>query len=325
MDPSRRDFVTRAVAATGGLVGSTVAPSAAEPPAQPLTAARPLAKTAALRALLRRPGVTMVPEAHSVYAARLAELNGFEAIYIGGNMMSAMYLGVEDWGLINTAELVEIGGRIANGVSLPAIVDADQGGETALNVYRSLRAYERAGIAGFHIEDTRNPKHMGQGKSELMGLDEMMQRIAAAVDARTDPDFVIIARSDSLILGANTGDVDESIRRGQAFAKAGADAFFCVGMRPQQAGRISREVPIPVVSLNVPMADLQGSAVKLAVHAVQVYQPAMKLYETMIAELKEHGQFLRRPERTMSPETAAKVMRTAEYQRLAEQWMKLRG
>ena len=188
-------------------------------------------KRARLRDLLRTPEVTVVPEAYTVFTARLAELNGFDAIYVGGNMIAGMHLGIEDWGLVDLTELVEIGGRIARGVSVPAIVDADQGGETALNVYRSVGAYERAGIAGLHIEDTRNPKHMGQGRSELMPLQEMLVRISAAVEGRSDPDFVVIARSDSLILGPNRCDAAEAIRRGTAFAVAGADAFCCAGIR----------------------------------------------------------------------------------------------
>ncbi len=180
---TRRDFVQQAAVLTGGVAAASVS-SAAQ-----ATASRPMSKTARLRALLLTPGVAIVPEAYSVFTARLAEINGFEAIYVGGNMMAGMYLGIEDWGLIDTAELVEIGGRIARGVSVPAIVDADQGGETALNAYWSVTAYDRAGIAGLHIEDTKNPKHMGQGKSELMALDEMLLRIAAAVDARSDPNF----------------------------------------------------------------------------------------------------------------------------------------
>ena len=135
---------------------------------------------------------------------------------------------------------------------------------------------------------------------------------------------MIIARSDCLILGPNVGQVDEAIRRGNAFAKAGADAFFCVGMRTDQIARLAREVPIPLISLNVPMPDLRDTGVKLAIHAVQIYQPAMKLYETMILELKEQGQFQRRDDRRLSPEVAAKVMRTGEYQKLAEQWTTLR-
>lgn len=322
---TRRDFIQRAAALTGGVVAGSVSSLAATPMQDAASAPRAASKTASLRALLRRPGISVVPEAHCVFAARLAELHGYEAIYIGGNMMSAMYLGLEDWGLIHTGELLEIGGRIANGVSIPAIVDADQGGENALNVYRCVRAYERAGIAGLHIEDTRNPKHRGRGKSELMPLDEMQLRISAAVEARSDPDFLIICRSDCLGLGPNPGDADEAIRRGVAFAEAGGDAFFCVGMRADQVDRIARAVPIPLIGLNIPLQEVRDTALKVDIHAVQIYQPAMRLYETMILELREHGQFLRRDERALARETAAKVLQTAEYDTLAEQWSKLGG
>ncbi|MDP6582212.1 MAG: isocitrate lyase/PEP mutase family protein [Vicinamibacterales bacterium] len=322
-DGTRRDFMQQAAALSGGIVaGAVPALAATSRQATSQTESRPMSKTSKLRDLLRRPDITVVPEAHSVFAARLAEINGFEAIYVGGNMMAAMYLGVEDWGLIQTSELVDIGGRIAGGVSVPAIVDADQGGETSLNAYRAVQAYERAGIAAFHVEDTLNPKHMGEGRSELMPLDEMLQRISAAVDGRSDQDFVIVCRTDCLILGPNRGETDEAIRRGVAFAEAGGDAFFVVGMRPEQAERIAREVPLPLISLNIPVPEARDAGVRVAIHAVQVYQPVMKLYETMILGLKEEGRFPR--QERLSQETSAQVMRTAEYQRLAEQWSEIR-
>jgi len=325
MTPStRREFVQRAAVLTGGMAAAGAAPLGGARP-EPAQQVQPESKGARLRELLRAPGVTVVPEAYTVFTARLAELNGFDAIYIGGNMIAGMHLGIEDWGLVHIAELVEIGGRIARGVSVPAIVDADQGGETALNVYRSIGSYERAGIAGLHIEDTRNPKHMGQGSSELMPLDEMLQRISAAVEGRSDPDFVLIARSDCLILGSNRGDAAEAIRRGTAFAEAGADAFFCVGMRSDQVAQIAANVPVPVIALNIPVGDVRDTGLRMDIHGVQVYQAAAKLYETMLLELADQGQFGRGPDRRLAPETVAAVMDTPAYRELAAQWMELRG
>lgn len=321
---TRRDFIEKAAALTGSVFAGSVVGGQLDAQTTESPTTRPMAKTATLRALLKKPGIHVVPEAYSVFTARLAELHGFDAIYIGGNMMSAMYLGLEDYGVINSSELVEIGGRIASGVSVPAIVDADQGGETSLNVYRTIETYEQAGIAGFHIEDTRNPKHMGRGTSELMPLNEMVERIVAAVEARTDPDFVILCRSDCLSLGAKPGDTEEAIRRGNAFAEAGGDAFFCVGMKPDQVDRIAGAVPIPLIALNIPMADVKNSRLRVNIHAVQVYQPAMKLYDTMMSELKEQGQFPRRDDRRLSPEMTAKVLRSDKYQALAARWAKVR-
>ncbi len=136
---------------------------------------------------------------------------------------------------------------------------------------------------------------------------------------------MIIARSDCLILGSNRGDADEAIRRGIAFAEAGADAFFCVGMKSDQVEGIAHGVPIPLIALNIPLPAVRDTGLKMDIHAVQVYQAAAKLYETMILELKDEGQFLRRDERRLTRETVAQVMHTAEYRKLAEQWMKVRG
>ena len=318
---TRRRFIQHAATLTGGLVtGTTTSASESANPTQTVR----LSKTASLRALLKQPGIHVVPEAHSVFAARLAEMHGFKAIYIGGNMMSAMYLGIEDYALVTISELVEIGGRIANGVHIPAIVDADQGGETSLNVYRNVTAYEQAGIAAMHIEDTRNPKHMGRGMSELMPIDEMVQRISAAVEARSDPDFTIICRSDCLGLGTEPGSTAEAVRRGTAFANAGGDAFFCVGMKSEQVDEIAREVPIPLIGLNIPTTDVRGTRLKVNIHAVQVYQPAMQLYEKMLLELQENGQFLRREERRLSPTTMSKILQRKEYRSLAKKWLSLK-
>jgi hypothetical protein len=159
---SRRDFISKSAAVTGTLVAAAAAtvPGVATA-AAPAQAARPQTATEKFRALLRRPGLTVVPEAHSVFAARLAEINGFECIYTGGNMISAMHLGFDDYGIVSISELIQIGGHIARGVEIPAVVDSDQLGETALTVYRHVQEYERAGIAALHVEDTKNPKHQG--------------------------------------------------------------------------------------------------------------------------------------------------------------------
>lgn len=283
----------------------------------------PISKPAMLKTLLHSPGVDLIPEAYSIFAARLAEINGFKAIYTGGNMMSGLYLGIDDWGLIDMAELAEMGGRIARSISIPAIVDADQGGFTSLNVYRTVKRYELAGAAGLHIEDTLNPKHLGPGVSRLMPLDEMRERIAAAVEARTDPDFVIICRTDSMGLGPNSDNTDEMIRRGQAFAEAGGDAFFPTGIRRAQIDRITREVPLPLVGLNMPMEEVGDTGMAACLHAVSVYPAAMKLYETMIQELKQHGRLILGEDRRLSRETMDRVMDVPKYRELAERWLAL--
>jgi len=139
---SRRHFLQRAGTAGGAIaLGLTGAPALEASAAQVPAAAAPASRAGRLRGLLQRPGLLVAPEAYTVIAGKLAEARGFEAIYIGGNMMSMTYLGVPDWGVITTTDMVEIAGRIAREVSIPAIVDADQAGETSLNVFRTVQLY----------------------------------------------------------------------------------------------------------------------------------------------------------------------------------------
>src|SRR5688572_27506315 len=140
---SRRNFLQQAAA--GAVALGLTAPAAGEAAApQGAPAVATLSKGARLRALLRQPGLLVAPEAYTVVAGKLAEARGFDAVYIGGNMMSMTYLGVPDWGVIAPPEMAEIAGRIAREVSIPAIVEAEQAGATSLNVHPAARPYEGA-------------------------------------------------------------------------------------------------------------------------------------------------------------------------------------
>ena len=108
--------------------------------------------------MFETPGTDILIEGYTVLAARLAELHGFPAIYVGSSMMSALYKGVPDWAVIEGSEMAEIGGRIGRSVSIPVMVDADMGGASSLNVFHTIRRYEQANISGFHIQDSLLPK-----------------------------------------------------------------------------------------------------------------------------------------------------------------------
>jgi 2-methylisocitrate lyase-like PEP mutase family enzyme len=236
--------------------------------------------------------------------------------------MSGTYLGVPDWGLISPAEMIAIAGRIAREVSIPAISDADQGGGTALNVYHTVQQFEKAGVAGIHIEDTINPKHADQRArrngeaavpADLESLDRMVLRLRAAADARTDPDFVIIARTDE-------PDMDGILRRGHAFAKAGADVFMPRTIRPDQIDRVTREVGLPLLGVNLPMRDIRSTQLKINVYAGLVSGPAIALCDTLLRELKENGEVSARPNPRVSSEVSARLTNQAVYSALAEKW-----
>ena len=150
-----------------------------------------------LRALVARPGYTIVPGAYDPLMARLVEQAGFEAVYITGGGISRSQ-GYPDMGLLTLTENVQVLCRIVDAVGIPVIADIDTGYGNAINVIRSVREYERAGVAAFHIEDQVAPKKCGhyEGKA-VVSVGEMVGKIKAAVDTRRDPDLLVIARSDA--------------------------------------------------------------------------------------------------------------------------------
>jgi carboxyvinyl-carboxyphosphonate phosphorylmutase len=178
---------------------------------------------ARLRELLNSGETVVAPGAFDPLAARLVEEAGFAAVYMTGFGTSAALLGRPDVGLLTMTEMADSAGRIAACVDIPLIADADTGYGNPLNVIRTVGAYEAAGVAGLHIEDQVAPKKCGhmEGK-QVIGADEMAQKVRAAVDARTDPDFVIIARTDARAVEG----LDSALDRARRYRDAGADVLF---------------------------------------------------------------------------------------------------
>ena len=180
--------------------------------------------TTRLRELLARPDALVIPGAYDALSARLIVQAGFPAVYMTGFGTSASVLGQPDVGLLTMSEMVSRAAALAAVAGdVPLLADADTGYGNPINVRRTIREYERAGVAGLHIEDQVWPKKCGhmEGK-QVIPMEEMVQKVRAAVDARQDPDFVIIARTDA---NAVTG-LEDALRRGQAYREAGADVIF---------------------------------------------------------------------------------------------------
>ena len=178
---------------------------------------------ARLRELLAGPGPVVAPGAYDALSARLVELAGFDVAYMTGFGTTASLLGRPDVGLLGGAEMVDNARRMAAVLDVPLIADADTGYGNPINVIRTVREYEQAGVAGLHLEDQVMPKKCGHlaGK-EVVAVGDMVAKVRAAVDARTDPDLVVIARTDV----AATEGVDAAIERARRFADAGADLLF---------------------------------------------------------------------------------------------------
>lgn len=180
--------------------------------------------TTRLRELLAQPDLLVAPGAYDALSARLIAQAGFPAVYMTGFGTAASTLGQPDVGLLTMSEMVSRAAALAAVVGdRPLIADADTGYGNPINVRRTIREYERAGVAAVHLEDQIWPKKCGhmEGK-QVIPVDEMVQKIRAAVDARQDPDFVIIARTDA---NAVYGLAD-ALHRGRAYREAGADVIF---------------------------------------------------------------------------------------------------
>ena len=181
------------------------------------------APRARLRELLTAGRPLVAPGAYDALSARLIEQAGFDAVYMTGFGTTASLIGRPDVGLLSGTEMVDNARRIVSAVDVPVIADADTGYGNAINVVRTVQLYEQAGVAGIQLEDQVMPKKCGHmsGKA-LIGADEMVGKLRAAVAARTDPDLVIIARTDAVAVDG----LDAAIERARAFAEAGADLLF---------------------------------------------------------------------------------------------------
>lgn len=177
-----------------------------------------------LRKRLKQKSLIVAPGIYDAYGARMVEQAGFEAAYMTGNGVSASVLGRPDVGLVDLTLLSRHAHYAAACIDIPLICDADTGYGNAVNVRHTVREFEAAGVAAIHMEDQVTPKRCGHlpGARPVIELSEAVGKIEAAVAARRDPDFVIIARTDSV-----TGQgIDAAIQRVQAFHKAGADVLF---------------------------------------------------------------------------------------------------
>jgi 2-methylisocitrate lyase-like PEP mutase family enzyme len=206
-----------------------------------------------LRALIASGRTIAVPGATDALSARLIEAHGFDAVYIGSYATAASRFGLPDTGLLSLEDLAAQARSIANAVRVPVIADAEGGFNDPANIWRTVQAFEQAGVAAIHIED-----HTGTGKhtdlpQALRPLEEAAARIRAAVEARTDPDFLIVARSDANWIA---GDFADTVRRLQAYADAGADLVFPTSVTAAQLAEVRRRVARPAMVVDMPGATL---------------------------------------------------------------------
>lgn len=249
---------------------------------------------AKLRSLLKQPGMLIAPGCYDCIGARAIERAGFSAVYMTGAGTAAA-LGYPDFGIVTMSEMADNAGRIARSVALPVIADADTGYGNELNMVRTVREYELRGVAGMHIEDQVFPKKCGHlDNKEVVPLEDYVAKIRAAASARTSPDFLIIARTDSrAVIG-----FEEAIKRGNAALAAGADMVFVEAPQTMdEVSSIPKRIEGPCL-LNVvwrgktpavSMADAEKMGFKLAIVPGMVGRAMLGAAEAVLEEFKQTG------------------------------------
>ncbi|MBW3541625.1 MAG: methylisocitrate lyase [Planctomycetes bacterium] len=249
---------------------------------------------AAFRAALAQ-GPVAIPGVFSALVARMAERAGFQAVYQSGAALSAGLAALPDVGLVTQTEFAEHGCYLAAAVGIPVISDADTGFGEPLAVERTVRLFEAAGLAGLHLEDQELPKRCGHlsGK-RLVSSDEMAAKLRAAVAARRDPDFVIIARTDARAVEG----LDAAIERALAYIDAGADAIFPEAIESKdEFARFAAQVPVPLIanmtefgrSPLLSVAELGELGYAGVLFPVTLLRSAMKAVEHTLGVLGREG------------------------------------
>lgn len=261
----------------------------------------------------------MAPGAYDALSAKIIESEGFSALYLGGLSACASMLGIPDQSLITMTELLDNTRRVAAAVSIPIIADIDDGGGNALSVRRTIRMFEAAGVAGIHLEDHTPGKHYHRGGS-LFPKEVAVQKIKAAVDAREDDDFVIIARCDAI--GVPGGSLDEAVDRAKAYAQAGADIAFIAGLQLQNMRATADALPIPLFNVvrDTPLAELERNGLKIACYHAQLMHVAFYAVREMARELKSTGTIKNLAARTPTREDFLKMAGATEGFTLAEKY-----
>ncbi|WP_374447899.1 oxaloacetate decarboxylase [Stella sp.] len=247
-----------------------------------------------LRTLLREQRLVVAPGAYDCITARMIRHAGFPAVYMTGSGTSAS-LGYPDYGLVGLTEMADNAGRLAAAVDIPVIADADTGYGNELNVVRTVQEYERRGVAGLHIEDQEMPKKCGHLEDKsLVSLDDYLAKIRAAAAARRNPDFLVIARTDSrAVLG-----FEEAIRRANAALAAGADMSFVEAPQtPEEVAAVPRLVRGPCL-LNMvwrgktplaPLADVEAMGYRVAILPSLLFRSVLGMCERVLGELRDTG------------------------------------
>ncbi len=252
-------------------------------------------KTSLLRQYILEKSILVMPGAHDTLTARIVEQAGFKAVTIGGYSASASILGKPDLSFLTLTEMVDCVSRIVDVTTIPLFADGDTGYGGVLNVRCTVKKLEKAGAAGMFIEDQVFPKRCGHMlDKQVIEKQEMIAKVKAAVDARIDNDFIIMARTDALAVNG----IEDAIERGNLYAQAGADLIFVEAPTTiEQMQMITARIDAPLLANNIeggksPLlsaAELEKIGYNTVVFPVAATYAVAKVVGGLMAELAANG------------------------------------
>jgi methylisocitrate lyase len=270
-------------------------------------------------------GTVVLPGAFNALTAMQIERAGFDAVYVSGAGIAAAR-GLPDIGLLSMAEVVADAGTIAQAVVIPALADADTGYGPPLSVMRTVQAFEQAGLAGLHLEDQESPKKCGHlPDKRLVSVAEMAQKIGAAVEARRDPDFLIVSRTDARAVEG----LDGAVKRARAYVDAGADAVFPEALESAEefkafAQALKKDgVTVPLVANMtefgktpyLTVKEFEALGYRLVLFPVTALRVAARAIEALLEELKSLGTQQRSLDKMQTRQRLYELLRYAEYEK----------
>ena len=250
-------------------------------------------RTSRFRQMIEAPEILVLPGVHDALSLRIAEQAGFLAVTCGGYSATAGLLGQPDVAQLTMTEMAEMYARLCDSTELPLFADADTGYGNTTNVARTLRAYERAGVAGLFIEDQVSPKRCGhmEGK-RVVPAAEMVAKLKAALDARVDADLIICARTDARAVHG----LSEAIDRAQLYREAGADLLFVEApVTVEEMRRVCSEIPAPCLANNIeggrtPIltpAELADMGFEIAIYGISLLMHSVRTMQDVLGKLAQ--------------------------------------
>jgi methylisocitrate lyase len=278
-------------------------------------------KPARLRELLTQ-GTVAMPGAFNAISAKIIENVGFSAMYISGAGLSNGVGGYPDIGFMTASEMATQAGYIARSVNIPAIADADNGYGEAINVFRTVQEYERQGLSGLHLEDQVIPKRCGHldGK-QVISVENMREKISAAVEARINPDFLIIARVDSKAVNG----FEDAVKRANSYMDAGADMIFPEALNTREEfEEFARQVKAPLLANMtefgktpyISVSEFERFGYNIVIFPMTAFRIMMKAVEDGMRLLKEEGTQTGLLDRMTSREDLYRLIHYQDYERL---------